>query len=128
MGLGVQKVRIEKVETNVNFKIKIFYVSLTLKFQNKPSIEIDFYEGDTIYSLYQIMELYFGSIRSRNINELWGKDLLILQGKNPGDIAFSVPRHSGLSNSYGYGKWVILGSYDNIYSELEAKELLESKS
>ena len=128
MGLGVQKVRIEKVETNVNFKIKIFYVSLTLKFQNKPSIEIDFYEGDTIYSLYQIMELYFGSIRSRNINELWGKDLLILQGKNPGDIAFSVPRHSGLSNSYGYSKWVILGSYDNIYSELEAKELLESKS
>lgn len=124
MGLGVQKARIEKVETNVDLKKEVFYITLQLKLQHDKTISVSFYEGDTIYSLYQILELYFGNNWAIDVYELLLKDILILKGEKSTDIAFSVPRRYGRSDSVG--KWIILGSYNVTYTELEAKEILES--
>ncbi len=124
MGLGVQKARIEKVETNVDLKKEVFYITLQLKLQHDKTIFVSFYEGDTIYSLYQILELYFGNNWAIDVHELLLKDILILKGEKSTDIAFSVPHRYARSDSVG--KWIILGSYNVTYTELEAKEILES--
>ena len=112
MDLTIQKVRIDKVETHVNLTKKIFYVTLHLLYQDKNYCkEVKFYEGDTIYSLYQILELYFGPERwIIDVTKLCGKEMRIILGRNCTDIAFSTPCSCRIS------KWVVLGNYDKLYT------------
>lgn len=123
MDLTIQKVRIDKVETHVNLTKKIFYVTLHLLCQDKNYCkEVKFYEGDTIYSLYQILELYFGPERwIIDVTKLCGKEMRIILGRNCTDIAFSTPCSGRIS------KWVVLGNYDKLYTRYEAEQILKSR-
>lgn len=121
MKMEAQKVRIEKVDTNVDLGKWEFYVSLHLMSENKESIEIEFYEQTSFYSLCQILELYFDQ-RIVDVKKLQGKEMLIIKGKHPTDIAFSTPR-SGRTT-----RWVIYGCCDRLYNKTETLRILKEKS
>ena len=113
--------RITKVDTVLNVVDRKLELGFTVQFHDDgETLAINFKEEDekSWNTFFSLMELYYGYEKLCWFNELQEQDILILQGESRG-IAFSVPYTE---------RWVVNGEGGFLYTEDEARVILDSKN
>ena len=119
--METRKARITKVDTVLNVVDRKLELGFTLQFHDDgKTLAINFKEEDekSWNTFFSLMELYYGYEKLCWFNELQEQDILILQGESRG-IAFSVPYTE---------RWVVNGEGGFLYTEDEARVILDSKN